>query len=102
MWGEPANRLRPGVRAAARNLRRIAPVQGAIRVREGLVFAIQCAIGAGLALLIAEQIFDHQQAFFAPIAAVLSLGVSAGKRLRRGFELVLGASVGVGLSLIHI
>lgn len=97
MWGEPANRLRPGVRAAARNLRRIAPVQGAIRVREGLVFAIQCAIGAGLALLIAEQIFDHQQAFFAPIAAVLSLGVSAGKRLRRGFELVLGASVGVGI-----
>lgn len=102
MWGEPANRLRPGVRAAARNLRRIAPVQGMIRVREGLVFAIQCAIGAGLALLIAVQVCGHQQAFFAPIAAVLSLGVSAGKRLRRGFELVLGAAVGVGIGDVLI
>lgn len=102
MWGEPANRLRPGVRAAARNLRRITPVQGMIRVREGLVFAIQCAIGAGLALLIAVQVCGHQQAFFAPIAAVLSLGVSAGKRLRRGFELVLGAAVGVGIGDVLI
>ena len=102
MWGEPANRLRPGVRATARNLRRIAPVQGMIRVREGLVFAIQCAIGAGLALLIAVQVCGHQQAFFAPIAAVLSLGVSAGKRLRRGFELVLGAAVGVGIGDVLI
>lgn len=102
MWGEPANRLRPGVRAAARNLRRIAPVQGMIRVREGLVFAIQCAIGAGLALLIAVQVCGHQQAFFAPIAAVLSLGVSAGKRLRHGFELVLGAAVGVGIGDVLI
>ena len=90
------------MRAAARNLRRIAPVQGMIRVREGLVFAIQCAIGAGLALLIAVQVCGHQQAFFAPIAAVLSLGVSAGKRLRRGFELVLGAAVGVGIGDVLI
>ena len=102
MWGEPANRLRPGVRAAARNLRRITPVQGMIRVREGLVVSIQCAIGAGLALLIAVQVCGHQQAFFAPIAAVLSLGVSAGKRLRRGFELVLGAAVGVGIGDVLI
>lgn len=85
------------MRAAASTLRGIAPIRGLIRVREGLIFALQCAIGAGLALLIAERIFDHRAAFFAPIAAVLSLGVSSGKRLRRGFELVLGATVGVGI-----
>lgn len=96
-WGDPAARLRPGVRAAARNVRRIAPVKGAHRVRESAIFALQCAIGAGLALWVAENIFGHHQAFFAPIAAVLSLGVSAGKRVRRGFELVLGAAVGVGI-----
>lgn len=96
-WGEPAARLRPGVRAAARNVRRVAPVKGLMRVREGWIFALQCAIGAGLALWVAENVFQHHQPFFAPIAAVLSLGVSSGKKLRRGFELVLGASVGVGI-----
>ncbi|QFQ01691.1 hypothetical protein CUROG_01455 [Corynebacterium urogenitale] len=115
-WAEPLDpqrpalgRLRhlvrrsPGVRAAATSLRRIAPLKALIRVRETLIFAIQCAIAAGLALWIAEGVIGHEQAFFAPIAAVISLGVTGGRRTRRSFELVLGAAVGVGVGdlVIH-
>ncbi len=35
--------------------------------------------------------------FFAPIAAVVSLGLSLGARLRRSFELVAGVTVGIGI-----
>lgn len=90
-------RRSPGVKAAATSLRRIAPVKALLRVRETLIFAIQCAIAAGLALWIAEGVIGHEQAFFAPIAAVISLGVTGGRRTRRSFELVLGAAVGVGV-----
>ncbi|MDH2456411.1 FUSC family protein [Corynebacterium bovis] len=93
----PRLRASEGVRAAAASLRRIAPVQGWHRVREAWVFAVQCAIAAGLALWFATDVMGHQRAFFAPIAAVISLGVSGGTRLRRGFELVLGAAVGIGI-----
>ena len=95
-------RRSPGVRAAANNLSRMAPRQSIIRVRETLIFAIQCAIAAGLAFWTAENIFDHHNAFFAPIAAVISLGVSGGRRTRRSFELVLGATVGVGVGDVVI
>lgn len=90
-------RLSPGVIAAADTLRAMAPVQPFIRVRQTFIFALQCAIAAGLAYAVAQNVFHHQAAFFAPIAAVLSLGVSGGRRLRRSFELVLGAAVGVGV-----
>lgn len=109
-WVEPADpsrpareRLRhlirrtPGAQEAAQLLRQISPQRAFERVRETAIFAVQCAIAAGIALLVAEQFFHHQAAFFAPIAAIISLGLSEGKRLRRGFELVLGAAVGIGI-----
>lgn len=95
-------RRSPGVRAAANNLSRMAPRQSIIRVRETLIFAFQCSIAAGLAFWTAENIFNHHNAFFAPIAAVISLGVSGGRRTRRSFELVLGATVGVGVGDVVI
>lgn len=64
----PRLRASEGVRAAAASLRRIAPVQGWHRVREAWVFAVQCAIAAGLALWFATDVMGHQRAFFAPIA----------------------------------
>ena len=59
-------------------------------------FAIaQCAIAAGVAWLIAADVLGHQTPFFAPIAAVVSLGTSYGQRLRRVAEVTLGVAVGV-------
>ena len=55
----------------------------------------QCAIAAGVAWLIAADLLGHQTPFFAPIAAVVSLGTSYGQRLRRVAEVTIGVAVGV-------
>ncbi|QYJ03981.1 FUSC family protein [Nocardioides panacisoli] len=55
----------------------------------------QCAIAAALAWWIAADLLDHETPFFAPIAAVVSLGTSYGQRLRRVVEVGVGVAVGV-------
>ncbi|MGB3708727.1 MAG: FUSC family protein [Gordonia sp. (in: high G+C Gram-positive bacteria)] len=55
----------------------------------------QCAIAAGLAWFVALDLLDHAAPFFAPIAAVASLGLSLARRWRRSLELVVGVSIGI-------
>lgn len=62
----------------------------------------QAAIAAGVAWLIAHDLFGHQSPFFAPVAAVVSLGTSYGQRLRRVVEVTLGVAVGVFLADVLI
>jgi uncharacterized membrane protein YgaE (UPF0421/DUF939 family) len=57
----------------------------------------QCAVAAGVAWYVATDVFDHQRAFFAPVAAVVSLGTSYGQRLRRVGEVTIGVAVGVAV-----
>lgn len=57
----------------------------------------QCAIAAGLAWFLATEVAGHPKPFFAPIAAVVSLGTTYGQRLRRVTEVTLGVAVGVFL-----
>jgi uncharacterized membrane protein YgaE (UPF0421/DUF939 family) len=65
------------------------------RLRYTLIPIIQSAVAAALAWLIASQLVGHVSPFFAPIAAVLSLGVSLGQRMRRSIELIVGVALGV-------
>ena len=58
----------------------------------------QCALAAGVAWFIAADLLGHQTPFFAPIAAVVSLGTSYGQRLRRVVEVTVGVAVGVLLA----
>lgn len=60
-----------------------------------LVPIAQCALAAGLSWWIAVHVFGHPQPFFAPIAAVVSLGLSLSKRWRRSVELVAGVTIGI-------
>jgi len=55
----------------------------------------QCALAAGVAWYIAAEVLGHTTPFFAPIAAVVSLGTSYGQRLRRVAEVTLGVAIGV-------
>jgi uncharacterized membrane protein YgaE (UPF0421/DUF939 family) len=55
----------------------------------------QCAIAAGVAWFVAADVLGHPTPFFAPIAAVVSLGTSYGQRLRRVGEVTFGVAVGV-------
>src|SRR6478672_5698056 len=57
----------------------------------------QCSLAAGAAWLFAADVLHHQTPFFAPIAAVVSLGTSYGQRLRRVVEVTLGVAIGVFL-----
>ncbi|HEX6247271.1 MAG TPA: FUSC family protein [Nocardioidaceae bacterium] len=55
----------------------------------------QAAVAAAVAWVIAADVLDHPTPFFAPIAAVVSLGTSYGQRLRRVAEVTVGVAVGV-------
>ncbi|WP_430780578.1 FUSC family protein [Actinoplanes sp. G11-F43] len=67
------------------------------RARAGLMLAVQAGLAAGLAWWIAHDLFERPMPFFAPIAAVITLGSSVGQRLRRTSELVIGVAAGIGL-----
>jgi uncharacterized membrane protein YgaE (UPF0421/DUF939 family) len=68
---------------------------GWLRVRAGLALALQAGVAAGLAWFVAHDLFGSDLPFFAPIAAVITLAVSIGQRLRRTTELVIGVAIGI-------
>ncbi|MEV0249451.1 FUSC family protein [Nocardia sp. NPDC050712] len=72
------------------------------RLRLSWLPIVQCALGAALAWSVAHYIIGHPQPFFAPTAAVVSIGVSFGARLRRSVELVVGVAVGIGIGDLFI
>lgn len=67
------------------------------RVRFNVWLALQTGLAAGLAWFVAHDPIGHPAPFFAPIAAVVTLAVSVGQRLRRAVELVVGVALGIGV-----
>jgi len=65
------------------------------RMKASSLAVLQCSIAASLAWALATGPIGHPRPFFAPIAAVVCLGVSLGARLRRSVELVAGVSLGI-------
>src|SRR6201996_5945006 len=59
---------------------------------------LQSAIAAGIAWLLARLIVGHPEPFFAPAAAVISLGLSRGQPRRRAIELSIGVALGIGIA----
>jgi uncharacterized membrane protein YgaE (UPF0421/DUF939 family) len=67
----------------------------AARVRAALDPITLTAIAASLAWLVAHRILGHPQAFFAPVAAAVSLSTSRGRRSSRIVQLVGGVLLGI-------
>lgn len=65
------------------------------RLRSKLWHVGQCAVAAGVAWFVAADLLGHTTPFFAPIAAVVSLGTSFGQRWRRVAEVTCGVALGV-------
>lgn len=65
------------------------------RLRERAAFILQCGVAAALAWWVARSLLDHPLPFFAPVTAIICLGMSYGQRLRRAYELMVGVAVGV-------
>jgi uncharacterized membrane protein YgaE (UPF0421/DUF939 family) len=76
---------------------RASAVRRVDRLRQRAFMIAQCSITAGLAWLLARELLGHQLPFFAPIAAIITLGLTYGQRLRRGVEVAIGVAVGVAV-----
>ncbi|WP_328389168.1 FUSC family protein [Nocardia sp. NBC_00416] len=72
------------------------------RLRLSAVPILQCSLAAALAWFLAKDIVGHALPFFAPTAAVVSIGTAFGARLRRSLELVVGVAVGIGVGDLFI
>ena len=65
------------------------------RLRHRFFFIAQCALAAAAAWWIATTLLHHHSAFFAPVTAMISLGMSYGQRLRRVIDVTIGVAIGV-------
>lgn len=77
---------------------RAASLSRARRLRATAPAIAQTAIAAAIAWLVALELIGHAAPFFAPVAAVVALGVVVGQRALRAAELVVGVAVGVAVA----
>jgi uncharacterized membrane protein YgaE (UPF0421/DUF939 family) len=68
------------------------------RVRSKAWHVGQCAVAAALAWFIANNLAGHPAPVFAPIVAVVCLGMTYGQRLRRVAEVTVGVAVGLAVA----
>jgi uncharacterized membrane protein YgaE (UPF0421/DUF939 family) len=59
---------------------------------------LQTSVAAGLAYFLAAVVLGNEQPFFAPVAAVVTLGLALGERGRRAVEVALGVAVGLAVA----
>ncbi|MBK0418016.1 FUSC family protein [Leucobacter sp. CSA1] len=64
-------------------------------VRQHASVLLLAALAAGISYLLAGALFGTQQAVFAPIAAVVATGLSAGQRRGRAVEISAGVVLGI-------
>jgi uncharacterized membrane protein YgaE (UPF0421/DUF939 family) len=63
---------------------------------------VEAALAAGLSWFVAVHLFGHRAPLLAPVAAIVSLDMTLGQRLRRAIGLIVGASAGVGVGALLI
>ena len=71
---------------------------GVLRLRDGWLPILQTALAACAAWFLAVLVLGIDRPTFAPIAAVIVLGLAVGERGRRAVELTLGVAIGVALA----
>src|SRR3712207_2862995 len=59
---------------------------------------LQTSVAASLSYFLAAVVLGNEQPFFAPIAAVVTLGLAPGQRGRRAVEVALGVAVGLAIA----
>ncbi len=68
------------------------------RIVAGARPILHSAVAASLAWLVATELIGHDQPFFAPISAVITLGLTVGQRRRRAVELAIGVAMGITIA----
>jgi uncharacterized membrane protein YgaE (UPF0421/DUF939 family) len=72
------------------------------RVRLAWRTVVQAGLASALAYLIATDVLGHPRPFFAPVSAVITLGLTVSERGRRAFEVAFGVAVGIAVGDIVI
>jgi uncharacterized membrane protein YgaE (UPF0421/DUF939 family) len=67
------------------------------RIRVAWRSVVQAGLAAAIAYLIATKVFGHPRPFFAPVAAIITLGLAFSERGRRAYELALGVALGIAV-----
>src|SRR5829696_8833374 len=83
---EAAERSRVSARARAERLRDTARA------------IVQATLAATIAWLIATEVVGHSRPFFAPVSAMITLGLTQGERGRRAVDVVLGVTLGIAIA----
>ena len=59
---------------------------------------LHTSLAAAIAWFVATELVNHTNPFFAPISAVVTLGLTVGQRRRRAVELAIGVAVGIAIA----
>lgn len=99
----PPTALLAGRARALRETRTVEAVEGSVqrrlnRVRGAWLEIFQAGAAAGVAWYLAQLIVGQSRPFFAPISAVLALGLSRGQPRLRAVELALGVALGIAVA----
>jgi uncharacterized membrane protein YgaE (UPF0421/DUF939 family) len=68
------------------------------RLRSTARSIVQVTIAATLAWLVATELIGHTRPFFAPVSAIIALGLAFGERGRRAAEVALGVTLGIAVA----
>jgi hypothetical protein len=67
------------------------------RLRVSWRSILQVGVAAGLAWIIATEVFGHVRPFFAPVSAIITLGLTISQRGRRAVEVAIGVALGIAI-----
>jgi uncharacterized membrane protein YgaE (UPF0421/DUF939 family) len=67
------------------------------RLRVAWRSVLQASVAAGVAWIIATEVLGHDQPFFAPVSAIITLGLTISQRGRRAVEVALGVALGIAI-----
>jgi uncharacterized membrane protein YgaE (UPF0421/DUF939 family) len=90
-------RAQPLIEEAAERSRLSARMR-AERLRDAARAILQATLAATLAWVAATELVGHSQPFFAPVSAMITLGLTQGERGRRAVEVVLGVTLGIAVA----
>ena len=68
------------------------------RLRLAWRSVLQASLSSALAWLIATELLGHPRPFFAPVAAIITLGITVGQRPQRAAEVAIGVALGIAVA----
>jgi uncharacterized membrane protein YgaE (UPF0421/DUF939 family) len=92
-----SERAQPLIEDAAERSRSSARARAG-RLRDTARSILQATLAATVAWLVATEVVGHSRPFFAPVAAMITLGLTQGQRGRRAIEVVLGVTLGIAIA----